>query len=157
MGSDAATQGSWQGAYGAQGYDLMGGPSSLPAYASVSAAGKSDWVWAASTADVRALQKPGANDRLAACWYASSSFSVDVNLTDGQAHQVSLYLLDWDSTARAEAVDVLDAATGAVLDSESAASFHGGQYLSWQVSGHVQFRISRTAGANAVLSGLFFD
>src|SRR5207248_2422365 len=131
------------------------GASSLPAYAGVSASGKSDWAWAASTTDVRALQKPGAADRLAACWFAGNSFSVDVNLTDGQAHKVSLYLLDWDTTARAEAVDVLDAATGAVLDSRSAGGFHGGQYLSWDVSGHVLFRITRTAGANAVLSGLF--
>ena len=47
---------------------------------------------------------PPTRGRIAACWYSpgpvGSSFSVDVNLTDGAAHQVALYLLDWDNTTR---------------------------------------------------------
>jgi hypothetical protein len=81
---------------------------------------------------------------------------VDVNLTDGQAHKVTLYLLDWDSTARGERVEVLDAVTGAVLDSRDVSGFNGGLYLSYSVTGHVVFRFTQLAGANAVLSGLFF-
>ena len=82
---------------------------------------------------------------------------MDVNLTDGQAHQVALYLLDWDTTGRAERIDVLDAGTGAALDSQVASGFHGGQYLVWSLTGHVRIQLTRTVGLNAVLSGLFFN
>src|SRR5207248_1594584 len=82
---------------------------------------------------------------------------VDVNLTDGQSHRLALYALDWDRLGRSERVDVLDASSGAVLDTRTLSSFGGGQYLVWNLSGHVQLRLTNLAGQNAVLSGLFFD
>ena len=54
-------------------------------------------------------------------------------------------------------MDLLNASTGAVLDSRTVSSFSGGQYLVWDLSGNVTFRISDLTGSNAVLSGLFFD
>ena len=36
-------------------------------------------------------------------------------------------------------------------------SFHSGVYLSYTISGNVLITITKTGGANAVLSGLFFD
>src|SRR5206468_1103737 len=92
----------WDGAYGGR-QEQVQGASSLPTYAAVSFSGKGDYAWAPSTGDARALQKPGAPDRLAACWYGlGPAFTIDVNLTDGQAHRVSLYLLDWDGLGRHE-------------------------------------------------------
>ena len=120
----------------------------------------STYDWTFSTTDPRALQKAaplGSTDRFASCWYSSSSFTIDVNLTDGKAHQVSLYAVDWDSTARSEKIEVLDAVTGKVLDTRQISSFNGGVYLTWQVTGNVKFRITRLAGANAVVNGLFID
>jgi hypothetical protein len=35
-------------------------------------------------------------------------------------------------------------------------NFHNGQYLVWQLSGHVQVRVTNTGNSNAVISGLFF-
>jgi hypothetical protein len=155
-GSNATTQGSWVGAFGADGYQVVGAAAALPAYAQVTPSGNSSYTWAASTQDTRALQKPGATDRIAATWYAATSFTVDVNLADGQSHRVSLYLVDWDGQGRAERVDVVDPATGAVLDSRTISNFAGGQYLSWTVTGRVTLRVTATAGPNAVLSGIFF-
>jgi hypothetical protein len=156
--TDTATQGYWQGAYGGDGYNVIdGGAPSYPSYATVTPSGNGDYVWAASTIDPRALQKPGAPaDHVAAMWYSTSAFTVDLNLTGG-THQVALYLLDWDGGGgRSERIDVLDAGTGAVLDSETAGNFGGGEYLVWTLSGHVQFRVTRLSGPNAVLSGIFF-
>src|SRR5262249_18304162 len=64
----------------------------------------------------------------------------------------------WDSYGpRSERIDVLDAGTGTVLNSQTVSSFTGGQYLVWNVSGHVQFCITNlVGGSNAVVSGLFF-
>ncbi len=80
----------------------------------------------------------------------------NLDFTDGQVHEVSLYAVDWDSTARSEQVQILDAATGTVLDTETLSSFHGGEYLSWNLSGNVAIKVTRLGGPNAVINGLFF-
>ncbi|WP_261344031.1 S8 family peptidase [Aquisphaera giovannonii] len=157
VGANTTAKGNWQGAFGADGYSIPRGASALPSYAAVSPSGASLYTWSTTTTDARALSVPGSTSaRLATCWYSPTSFTIDVNLTDGQAHKVSLYLLDWDSTSRSEQVQVVDASTGAVLDTRSASSFNGGTYLTWSLSGHVKFVVSRTGGDNAVVSGLFF-
>jgi len=153
--TDSSTQGSWKSAYGVNGYSIAGDATSYPAYAQVSF-NPSSTTWAGSTTDVRALQKTAASDRVAAAWYSWSSFSMDVNFTDKQTHQMALYFLDWDSTSRAETVDVLDAGTGAVLDTRSISGFGAGVYLVWNLTGHAIIRFTRTGGPNAVLSGCFF-
>ncbi len=156
--ADATTQGTWKGVYGADGYTIAGDATSYPAYAQVSFAGQSGYVWAGSTTDVRALQKVASStDRVAATWYSGSSFTIDVNLTDGNSHQVGLYCLDWDNLGRAQTIDILDASTGNVLDSRSVSALGNGLWMIWNLNGHVTIRITRTAGNNAVVSGLFFD
>jgi PKD repeat protein len=154
--TNTTTQGNWIGVYGAAGYNVIGDAANYPSYAIVTASGQSSHTWASSTTNVRALQKPeNPTDRLAACWYSFSSFLVDVNLTDSRLHPFSIYALDWDSTSRSERIDVLDASSGATLDTRTISSFSGGEYLTWNMSGHVQFRVATVAGANAVISGLF--
>jgi thermitase len=156
VNTDTTTRGSWKGVYGSAGYSIaqLSGGTSLPAYALWSVAGNSNWTWVGSTTDGRALQKVSTTDRIAACWYGSA-FTGSLNLTDGLTHQVALYFLDWDSNTRAETVDVLDTATGQVLNSQPVSGFNGGKWLIWSVKGNVTFRITRTGGANAVLSGMF--
>jgi hypothetical protein len=155
--TDTTTKGSWKGVYGADGYNVIDNAASYPSYAQVTPSGQSDYVWAASTTDLRALQKAGtATDRIAAAWNASTSFTIDLNLTDGKAHRVALYLLDWDNAGRSERVDVIDPSTGKVLNSQTVSGFGNGKYLVWNITGHVQIKITRLAGPDAVLSGLFF-
>jgi hypothetical protein len=82
---------------------------------------------------------------------------VDLSFKDTNTHQVALYLLDWDNYyGRTERVDILDG-NNTLLDSRPVSSFVNGQYLVWNLSGHVIVRITNTnAPSNAVLSGLFF-
>ena len=156
---DTTTQGNWIGTYGQQGYDVIDNTSSLPSYATVTPAGESNNVWAASSTDPRALQYANGSGRIAACWYASSSssFTVDVDLTDGNTHDLELYFVDWDSTTRAEQIQISNASTGKVLSTEKVTSFHSGDYLEWDVSGNLLITITNTGSPNAVLSGLFLD
>ena len=154
---DVTTEGNWIGTYGTQGYDIIGNAASLPSYATVTPSGASSYTWAASTTDPRALQDAGGTGRIAACWYSATSFTVDVDLTDGQTHDLTLYFLDWDNGGRSEQVQISNATTGAVLDTETVSSFSSGVYLEWAVSGNVLITITKLAGPNAVLSGLFFD
>jgi hypothetical protein len=160
VNSDATTRGNWINTYGADGYNVSQDSNvKTPSYAQVGFTGAGNYTWTSSTTDVRALQKPeNPSDRIAGTWYTSSSFTIDVNLTDGNTHQVALYVLDWESAARAETIKVLDAGTGTVLDTRilAAGSFENGEYVAWNIQGHVKFEIDNTGTTNAVVSGLFF-
>ncbi len=156
--SDTTTRGTWKGVYGAEGFNVINETVQYPSYSQVTVTGKADWTWQWSTTDVKGLQKASSStDRILALWYSASSFTVDVNITDGKAHRMSLYFVDWDNLGRAQTVEVLDANTGAVLNSQTMSAFSSGKYLSWDVAGKVKVRITRTAGSNAVLNGMFFD
>jgi hypothetical protein len=155
VGENTTTQGNWIGTYGSQGYDLVGNGTSLPSYAAVTVV-SSGHVWTNNTTDPRALENVWGTRR-AVCWFSPTSFTVDVNLTDNDVHYLSLYFLDWDTTARLEQVQLSNASTGQVLDTETVSSFHGGVYLVWAVSGNVVIQISNLGGPNAVLSGIFLD
>ncbi len=153
---DTTTQGSWIGAYGSQGYNVIGDIPGYPSYATADALGSQYYQWPATT-DPRALENPGGSGRIAAAWYSPTSFTIDVNLTDGLAHDLALYVLDFDSKGRREKIQISDATSGAVLDTESISSFSGGIYLDWKVSGHVVITIINQGPANALVNGLFFD
>jgi hypothetical protein len=155
-GLDTTTQGTWKGVYGQNGYYVLGDVNALPAFADVTPGGQSFWSWTTSTTDVRALQKSAASDRVAATWYSSSSFNVDVNLTDGQTHRMAIYCVDWNYAGRTQTVDVLDGRTGVVLDTQHLSAFSNGQYLVWNVRGHITLRFKNTGASNAVVSGIFF-
>jgi hypothetical protein len=158
IGQDAVTQGNWIGTYGSQGYNIIGNAASYPAYATVTPAGQSTYTWAASTTDPRALETAGGTGRVAACWYSTTSFTVDVDLTDGAVHDLALYAVDWDgNNQRSEQIQLISAVTGLVLDTETISSFSGGVYLDWKVTGDVVVQVTCLAGVNAVLSGLFID
>ena len=158
---DTATMGSWIGVYGADGYFVSQDTNAVPSYATVTGSGYANWIWASSTTALPALQRPEApSTRIAATWFSASSFTIDVKLTDGNAHQVSFYALDWDSTARSQTINVLDVVTGTVLNSQylPPGSFHNGEYLVWSVTGSVQFQVVFDhTNWNAVISGVFFD
>jgi len=161
--TDVVTQGSWKGVYGTDGEMINSDVTAPPAYAQVTIQNSGSFPWAPSTTDLRALQKGSASDRIASTWYTSgmavgSSYTIDMNLTDGAGHQVALYALDWDSYGpRNETIEVHDAASNQLLDSRSVTNFNNGQYVVWSVKGHVIFKIINNAGnSNGVLSGIFF-
>jgi hypothetical protein len=129
----------------------------LPSYAQASLSGQNHSTWNTSATDVRAVQDPlNPANRVATSWYSATKFTIDLNITDGNAHRIGLYLLDWDSQGRSENVLVVNPANGQVLATQAASSFSGGTWLVFDVTGHVQLQFTTTAGPNAVLSGLFF-
>jgi hypothetical protein len=154
---DATTQGTWIGTYGAQGYDVINAAAGLPSYATVTPSGATPFTTVASTTDPRALQVPGRSSRVVAGWYANVSFTVTVDLADGRPHGLELYFLDWARSGRVEQVQVADAATGAVLSTQTISAFGGGVYLDYVVSGDIRITLTDKAGPNAVLNGLFLD
>src|SRR5207249_3160813 len=133
--TDTTTQGNWQSTYGAEGYSISGGTTSYPIYAQVTSTAQGPYVWSNSTTDVRALQQANGSGRVAAFWYGANngSFIIDINLTDHKTHQVAVYVLDFTANNGPESIDVLDANTGAMLNTQTVSSFYGGKYLVWNL------------------------
>jgi hypothetical protein len=156
VGTDTVTLGSWKGRYGADGATIVGDSVRDPAYAQVTSSGASTFIWAQSTNNAKALMKAASSDRIASCWYATVSFTIDVNITDARSHRIAFYCIDWSAAGRVQTIDLLDPATGSVLDTRNVSSFAAGQYLIWDITGYVRFRLSRRAGPNAIVNGLFF-
>jgi hypothetical protein len=152
-GADITTLGNWTALYGIDGYDIPNAAVSYPAYAKVVERGNL-YTWAASTTDVRGTELIGGG-RTARGWYSSTSFMHSINV-GSSPHTVAFYFVDWDRAGRAETVDILDGVSGAVLDTRSLSNFGGGQYLVYTVSGYIQVRVTKTAGGNGVMNGIFF-
>jgi hypothetical protein len=156
--TDTATQGNWKGVYGTEGYNVIANSTSYPASVQVAATGKSDWTWSQSSTETRCLQKAGpATDRIAASWESATNYTVNVNVTDNKTHRMAMYFLDWDRNGRSQTVEILDATSGAVLDTQNVSSFAEGKYLVWDISTSVKVRLTKLAGYNATAQGLFFD
>ncbi|HLL90813.1 MAG TPA: putative Ig domain-containing protein, partial [Tepidisphaeraceae bacterium] len=154
---DVTTSGTWKGAYGSDGYVIIGDTTSLPSYATVTPASHNSFTWAASTSDTRGLQK-AASGRVASSWFNNSYFDVTVNITGSAMRQVAFYCLDWDTTTRAQTIEAFDASTGTSLaPAQAISSYNGGQYVVFGVLGNVRFRFTRTGANNVVVSGIFFD
>ncbi|HVQ41745.1 MAG TPA: TIGR03790 family protein [Vicinamibacterales bacterium] len=156
-GSDSSTRGNWIGVYGAAGYSVASDATNLPAATTITPAGQLNYTWTASTSDTRALQRPMAPGRVAATWYQAPSFDIAVGVAGGQSTRVSIYCVDFDSGLRSQRLDVLDAGSGALVDSQTVTGFSGGVYLTWVVTGSVRIRATRLNGNNAIISGVFID
>jgi hypothetical protein len=156
--ADEVTKGSWRGVYGAEGVAIANEKAILPVYAQVRWPRDTSFWIKSVPSDKRALQRTtDPVDRVASAWYSFSSFDIDITFTDTRTHQVALYMVDWDSNTRTQKVQVTDVATSKVLDERAVSAFTGGQYLAWNLNGHVTIKITRVAGANAVVSGLFLN
>jgi hypothetical protein len=152
---DTSTHGSWKTVYGQDGEMIANDSNAPPSYAQTSFSGAAQFTWAL-TSDPAAPQQATGSARAACAFYGSPNFSLDVNLTDGNTHQLALYFLDWDNEGRSETVQIVDAASQQVIDTQTVAKFQRGVYLVWNVKGHVTVRFTQIAGANAVVSGAFF-
>jgi sugar lactone lactonase YvrE len=158
MGADTTTLGTWTGHYGADGQLIANGLTNAPAYATVSFTGDSTYTWQQPSRDPRALQvSSGSPSRIASTYETYKSFSINMNLTDGNTHKISLYLLDWENAKRSEQITIVDTISQAVLSSESFSAFSGGIYEIWTVKGNVQIQVAFTGGNNAGVAGVFFD
>jgi hypothetical protein len=171
--SDTHARGDWQGVYGIDGFTVAAQPPRNPNYADIRLPDSSVAVWGTPDGDARALEDfSGAvavawwtpllrplldRGRMASAWSSASGLSIDANLHDGVTHQVAVYFVDWDSAgARAETISWSEATSRIVLDTRTISHFSDGQYLVWNLRGHLRLDVTRTAGPSGVVSGLFF-
>jgi hypothetical protein len=152
----SSPQGTWTGAAGSQGFDLaawngVGDVSYMPGAAATLVQG-SRYQWTSQTADVRALQGPDGLTRAAATYYDPNQIQLKLSFPAAYTGNLHLYALDWDSTARRETITV----NGQTANLSS--DFSNGAWATFAISvpagGTVTITVDRTAGANAVLSGI---
>ncbi len=160
VATDATTEGTWKGNYGAAG-DLIAFDSFAPPSSALASFNQGPtYLWTTTNA-TQAMQRLSAPGRIASAWFAPLSFTLDVNFTDGNTHQLSLYFLDWDNASRAETITLFDANTNSPisgpLDTETVSNFPLGKYLTWNIKGHVLIQFSKTAGSTAIVNGVFFN
>ena len=112
----------------------------------------SRYVWASETSDGRALQSPSGPGREAATYFDPNEIRLQLSFSEAYKGTLHLYAVDWDSTARRELITV-DGQTATLGE------FHEGAWVSFPISltagETVAITVDRTAGANAVLSGVF--
>ena len=99
------------GKYGSSGYSLANAGKNFLIPATLAVQGSaSPWTWESNPnpSDPKDLETDNLGHQIAAAWYSSSSFSFDLNLTDGASHHIALYVMDWDKTGRAETVQISD-------------------------------------------------
>jgi hypothetical protein len=150
-------QGNWVGAKGSAGYDLAAWDGSsdvsyMPNATATLVKG-SRYAWAPQPSDTRALERPAGSGRAAAAYYDPSQIEVQLHFSAAYQGNLHLYAVDWDSTARRETI---------TADGQSAnltaGNFNQGAWVSFPIDvaagATVPITVTRTAGANAVLSGI---
>ncbi len=155
---DANTLGNWKGVYGSEGYNVVGNADNYPSYVQVSFDGRSDRIWSWSTTETRAsLKAASTTDRIAAAAQSTNALTVNLDMADTNTHRFAMYFLDWERTGRVQRVEIIDAVTGAVLDTQTMSSFQEGKYLVWDIKGDVKVRLTHVSGGNANMQAFFFD
>jgi hypothetical protein len=154
LGVDTTTSGNWIGQYGSEGYIIPNSSTNLPNYVQMRVTAD---IANNPCSDSRCLETA---DRLSRTWnsWRASTFTLDINLSDGKTHKISLYVYDSFHTGDIQNFTIKAANGGAILASQDLSSFFNGVYQIWEISGHVTIVVrGTTSPIPAIINGLFFD
>ena len=158
-GRDAKTAGAWKGKYGTRAAWLpnVSGMEAQAGYR-LEVDGTA-FAWDGATSDPRALESPGVGvtNRQATCWFGNEAVSCVLTPPDAQPYRVTLYVLDYDRNGRANRIELSDEASVLATCETSKQENGQGTYLSLSVTGPVRVKLTKKAGFNAALSGVFID
>jgi len=154
-------QGNWTGSYGADGYALLnwnGGSDlvSLPQSSLVFDQG-SRYLWSNGTTAVQALQSPDTSTRHAATIYDANQVRLHLSFSTAYSGTIHIYVVDWDAIGRRETITVNDGSGPQTANITT--DFSQGAWVNVPINvaagGTVTVSVTRTAGMNAVVSGIF--
>ncbi len=155
---ESAPQGKWVNTFGSAGYALAGwnGTAGDLAYmpnASLTVQQASRYDWAPNTADARALTDASGTARNAGTYYDANQIQLQLSFKEAYSGELHLYAVDWDSAGRREVISVNG--QSAVLGGDFSQGAWVGFPINVAAGGTVSITVTRLAGGNAVLSGLF--
>jgi hypothetical protein len=153
-------QGNWVGVYGANGYALLNWNNgsdlvSLPQSSLVvDQAGR--WSWGAATA-IQALQGPDRTTRVAACVCNDVALRLHLTFSSAYSGTMHIYAVDWDAQGRREMITVNDGSGPQTANITT--DFTQGAWINVPINvaagGTVTVNVTRNAGPNSLLSGIF--
>jgi hypothetical protein len=158
-GRDSKTMGAWKGKYGARAAWIPNVSGMDPQAGYRLEVDGAAFAWDNDTSDPRGLEPAaaGVTARKATCWFGDESVCCVVTPPDAQPYRVTLYVMDYDRNGRASRIE-LSSGEGVLATSEVAQRENAqGTYLSWSVTGPVRVKLTKKAGFNATLSGVFID
>ena len=166
LSNSASVQGSWNGTYGKSGVILFSWDSTSGDSTNLSkinsytlTANGPRYIWNADSAETRAVVNiSGGATRKATCAYDTSAIKITLN-TSISDYNLTLYILDWDTSARTETITITDNTGTYSANHFVNYNFNGGQHITFSVRGlnQVNITITYNSGANAVVSALFID
>jgi subtilisin family serine protease len=154
VSTNTTAAGNFQSAFGSQGVYLPGQSSNFPSFVNVNVTGGTIVSGGSKSSQ---LDNVAGTGTVKTYLSSASQILLDMNFTDGLAHQTTFYAADAKNGGLAERIEIVDPTTGNVLASQDLSNFKNGAYATFDLSGHVQVRIIRLAGSAAVLGGVFFD
>ena len=117
------------------------------------------YCWACPSGNVRALQSPDQTERRAGTYYDSTQIRAHLTFSSAYTGTLRLYAVDLDALARRESITVNDGSGPRTVDITTA--FDQGAWISFPVNvasgATINISVTRTAGPNAVLSGIFLN
>jgi len=153
-------QGNWVGAYGVDGYALLnwnGGSDliSLP-QSSLTFDQGFRYLWSNGTTAAQALQSPDTTTRHAACFCDNNQIRLHLTFATAYSGSIHVYAVDWDPAGRRETITVNDGSGPQTANITT--DFSQGAWVNVPINvaagGTVTVTATRTAGVNAVLSGI---
>ncbi len=161
VGKDPNTSGDWKGKYGREGAMVAGDKNTSEAPKCALVEFRDCEVhtrWATTEKDTGHPMKSGdTQSRSIQEWHAGDQLFIDLELTDGKEHQVSVYMAP---SIRNLTLEVLDADTKAVLDTQSVAGRSPYTYLSWNLKGSViihAVNLESPESSGIYVAGVFID
>ena len=153
-------QGDWVGSYGSVGYVLAGwnGSTDLAALpsASFSLLQGNRYLYGLST-EARAVENPSESERRHTVFWDDVQIRLKLDFPSGFSGPLDIYAVDVDTSTRRQTVTV-DDGSGPVTRALTGA-FSSGAWLHYTVNvpagGSASIVVARTAGPNAVISGIF--
>src|SRR5690606_16361674 len=93
---DTETQGNWKNVYGSEGGMIpLEAGNVVPPWATFSTTNAATYNWGDTSTDTRALLRRNSSTTRIPSTFYNTDFSVDVGITDGAPHDVSLYFMDY--------------------------------------------------------------
>ncbi len=157
---DSARGGQWRGAFGTRAAWIPRVTAEGPAGGFALGVTGESFLWPEPEpeGDARVLEADGGAAPRATCWFAKERLGFALTPPDGKDYCVAVYILDYDRNGRAVEA-LVRGAGGAMLDRRNVAADDTarGVYLRWIASGRIEIVLEKTAGFNAVASGVFID
>ena len=170
LGKDETTLGNWGGAYGSDGYVIVGADNGadlcvLPDYVeAVRFHNGTRLTPVASSSDTAPAQNAyHIGERVLSGYrtldttWQHQTFTVDIDLKEDRKFTMALYFADWDEGEREQCVELYDGKTlNLIAPIVKIEDFEGGVYLVYQYDRSLRIRVNRVVGTTAILSGIFF-